>query len=89
MSTEFVNEYGTDQAESRRLRTMLIEDTRLLDCFVSADLRTWLLTQAGVVTIKMVSEILLHFSHIQDLTTKLVQRGILTLILDLQSALLN
>ena len=47
------------------------------------------MTQAGVVTIKMVTEILLHFSYIQELRAQLVQRGLFAFILDLQSSLLN
>ena len=37
----------------------------------------------------MVSEILLHFAYIQELGPILIQKGLLSLILDLQSSILN
>ena len=89
LSSEFVNEYGSDLEFSKRLRTMLVKDTNLINAFTTGELRKWILNQAGVVTIKMVSEILLHFAYIQELGPMLVQKGLLKLILELQSSLLN
>ena len=89
MSSEFVNEYGSDLEFSKRLRTWLLKETTLITSFTTGDLRKWLLTHAGVVTIKMVSELLLHFAYIQELGPTLVQKGLCSLILDLQSCILN
>ena len=54
-----------------------------MNAFTTGELRKWILNQSGVVTIKMVSEILLHFAYIQELGPILVQKGLLSLILDL------
>ena len=72
LSSEFVNEYGSDLEFSKRLKTWLLNETMLLDAFTSGELRKWVLNYSGVVTIKMVSEILLHFAYVQELGPILV-----------------
>ena len=61
MSSEFINEYGNDL---HQLRANLLSDTTIVNALVQGPLRKWLKQQAGVLSIRMVSEILLHLGEL-------------------------
>jgi hypothetical protein len=85
INQEFENEYGDDCSY---LRTHIVRETSWLDslCYL---LSHWLTKEAGVTSIKMVSETLLLLAHETSLGPIMVQKGVLGLILDLKSAILE
>ena len=60
-----------------------------MNVLVTGSLRKWLRQHAGVLSIRMVSEILLHLAELTPSRPMLVQKGAIGLILDLQSALVS
>lgn len=83
LSAPFINEYGDDL---QQLRASLLSDTNVIQAFVQGPIRKWLRQHAGVLSIKMVSEILLHLGEATQLRPMMVQKGVLSLLVDLNSA---
>lgn len=63
-----------------------MSDTNVVQAFVQGPIRKWLRQHAGVVSIRMVSEILLHLGEATQLRPIMVQKGVLSLLVDLNSA---
>ena len=61
----------------------MLSDSQILDVLVAGSLRKWLKQHAGVLSIRMVSEILLHLAELTISRPMLVQKGVIGLILDL------
>lgn len=86
LSTEFINEYGKIRVN---FVNKLVTDKHFVDIFVSSDLSQWIKFKAGVVTIKMVSEILLHLGSNPKNVRMLISYGVLTQLLNMKSSLIN
>ena len=61
MATEFINEYGENLDQ---LRVNILADTQVVNVLVQGSMRKWLKLNAGVLAIKMVTEILLHLGKL-------------------------
>ena len=84
LASEFVNEYGENLEQ---MRANIISDTQIIDVMVQGNFRKWMRQSAGVIALKMVSEILLHLGDLTVMRPMLVQKGVLGLIIDMQSAI--
>ena len=61
MATEFINEYGENLDQ---LRVNILADTQVVNVLVQGSMRKWLKLNAGVLAIKMVTEILLNLGKL-------------------------
>lgn len=46
------------------MRANIMSDTRVMDVMTHGSLRTWMKQHAGLVSLKMISEILLHLGEL-------------------------
>ena len=65
------------------MRANILSDTQIIDVMVQGNFRKWMKQSAGVIALKMVSEILLILGDIQAMRPMMVQKGVLGLIIDL------
>ena len=66
-----------------QLRVNILANTQVVNVLVQSSMRKWLRLHAGVISIRMVSEILLHLGELTPSRPILVQKGVIGLILDL------
>ena len=67
--SEFVNEYGQNLEQ---LRANTLSDTQIVNSMVHGPLRKWLKNHAGVLALKMTSEILLLLGELPFLRPMMV-----------------